>query len=169
MIAFASPTTMSMAVGVAATVVGELLRVWGVAYAGSLTRATGSVGAPQVIMKGPFAYVRNPLYLGNMLIYLGIGIASHALVPWLQVAAVVFFAAQYALIVSLEEEFLEQTFGAGYLEYKRHVPRFIPRLIPHRTEVDQRPRWNDALHSERRTLQALGLILVVLFSLWYWS
>jgi protein-S-isoprenylcysteine O-methyltransferase Ste14 len=171
MVAWANPSTQSMVVGVALAAVGEFIRFWGVAHAGSLTRATGSVGAPQVIVSGPFAYVRNPLYVGNVFLYVGIGIASNALVPWLQVAAFLFFAAQYRVIVSLEEEFLEKEFGAGYLEYKRHVPRFLPRLVPYRAVVQegQRPRWKEALRSERRTLQAIVLIIVPLLSLWHWG
>jgi len=144
---------------------GEVLRFWGVAYAGSLTRVTGNVGAPAVVMAGPFAFVRNPLYVGNMLLYIGIGVVSNALYPWLTITATVYFLAQYALIVSLEEEFLEREFGAGYLEYRKNVPRFIPRLIPYATplQAEQLPKWSDALKSERRTLQAIALVGVALW------
>ena len=61
MIIFAQPTVMTMVSGIVLVAFGESMRFWGVAYAGSLTRVTGSVGAPEVIVAGPFAYVRNPL------------------------------------------------------------------------------------------------------------
>ena len=119
MIVFAQPTMMTMAVGVVLVVFGESMRFWGVAYAGSLTRVTGNVGAPEVIVSGPFAYVRNPLYVGNMLTYIGVGVMSNALFPWLVSAAAVYFAFQYFQIVLAEEEFLVNEFGVGYVEYKR--------------------------------------------------
>jgi protein-S-isoprenylcysteine O-methyltransferase Ste14 len=164
MIIFAQPTVISMMVGVLLVVLGELMRFWGVAYAGSLTRVTGSVGAPEVIVTGPFAYVRNPLYVGNILTYVGIGVMSNALFPWLVCAAVVWFAFQYYQIILEEEEFLINEFGAEYVEYKKNVPRFIPRVIPykHPSQVHQQARWHEAVHSERRTFQALGLVLLVL-------
>lgn len=171
MLIFAEPTTQSVVIGLAATLLGESIRFWGVAYAGSLTRATGSVGAPAVIMAGPYAFVRNPLYVGNILMYVGIGILSNALFPWLSLVAAVVFIVQYTLIVSLEEEFLEKEFGAGYGEYKKNVPRFIPRLIPYRTpaQAEQQPNWKEALRSETRTLQALVLIIGTLIVLWRWN
>ncbi len=115
---------------------GESLRFWGVAYAGSLTRVTGSVGAPEVVVAGPFSYVRNPLYIGNIMMYSGVGVMANALTPWLVLIALPYFVFQYSLIVSLEEEFLEKEFGAAYLEYKKNVPRFFPWLM--RTSIHLR-------------------------------
>jgi len=169
MIVFAQPSALTMAIGFVVVAAGEFIRFWGVAYAGSLTRVTGSVGAPVVIVAGPFARVRNPLYVGNLLTYIGIGIMSNALFPWLVVAAAAWFAFQYYQIVMLEENFLEKEFGPAYLEFKRSVPRFIPRWSPyvHPIQSKQLAHWREALHSERRTFQALSLVLVILIVLWY--
>ena len=152
------------------TVLGESLRFWGVAYAGSLTRVTGSVGAPEVVVSGPFAYLRNPLYVGNFLMYCGIGVMANALSPWLVSVALVYFSFQYAMIVSLEEEFLEKEFGEGYLEFKKNVPRFLPRLSAYRTPAQdhQKPDCAEGLRSERRTLQALLMVVVLLLLIWMW-
>ncbi len=162
MIIFAQPTAITMLIGFVLVAFGELMRFWGVAYAGSLTRVTGSVGAPEVIVAGPFAYVRNPLYVGNMLTYIGIGVMSNALFPWLVIAAAVWFAFQYFQIVLGEEEFLVKEFGEKYDEYKKNVPRFIPRFIPykHPSQANQHARWQEAVHSERRTFQALGFSII---------
>jgi protein-S-isoprenylcysteine O-methyltransferase Ste14 len=169
MILFAQPTLMTMAAGIVLVAFGESMRFWGVAYAGSLTRVTGGVGAPEVIVAGPFAYVRNPLYVGNILTYIGIGVMSNALFPWLVIAAAVWFAFQYFQIVLAEEEFLLNEFGTGYVEYTKSVSRFIPRATPytHPSQVHQQARWHEAVRSERRTFQALGLVLLVLLVLWY--
>ncbi|MCX6144094.1 MAG: isoprenylcysteine carboxylmethyltransferase family protein [Ignavibacteriales bacterium] len=170
MVLFAVPTTTTMLCGFVLSVLGESLRYWGVAYAGSLTRVTGSVGAPEVVVAGPFAHLRNPLYAGNVLMYSGIGVMANALSPWLVLIALVYFAFQYAMIVSLEEEFLEKEFGEGYLEFKKHVPRFLPRLNPYQAPAQehQKPDWTDALRSERRTLQALSIVVVLLLVIWMW-
>ena len=169
MVAFAQPTAVTMAIGFIVVVTGEMIRFWGVAYAGSLSRVTGSVGAPEVIMAGPFACVRNPLYVGNVLTYVGIGIMANALFPWLVMIAAVWFGFQYYQIVVLEEGFLEKEFGSTYLEFKRNVPRFIPRLSMYVNPIQskQLAHWREALHSERRTFQALSLVLVILIVLWY--
>jgi protein-S-isoprenylcysteine O-methyltransferase Ste14 len=169
MIIFAHPTVMTMTVGVVLVALGESMRFWGVAYAGSLTRVTGSVGAPEVIVAGPFAYVRNPLYVGNILTYIGVGVMSNAMFPWLICAAAAYFAFQYFQIVLAEEEFLLNEFGAEYVEYIKNVPRFFPRIssYTHSSQAHQQARWHEAVQSERRTFQALGLVLLVLLVLWY--
>ncbi len=168
MLLFARPTAATMSLGLLAVIAGELVRLWGVVYAGSLTRVTGSVGAPEVIVAGPFAHVRNPLYVGNVVTYIGIGIMANALVPWLVLAAAAWFAFQYYQIVLLEEEFLEKEFGEEYLIFKRNVPRFIPRWKAYAFEArrQQSPRWREALRSERRTFQALAIVCAALFVLW---
>jgi protein-S-isoprenylcysteine O-methyltransferase Ste14 len=165
---FSQPTAWSMLAGGLLALAGESMRFWGVAYAGSLTRVTGSVGAPEVIMSGPFARVRNPLYVGNIMLYTGVGVMSFALWPWLPMAALVWFVIQYSLIVSLEEEFLEKEFGEQYLEYRRSVPRFIPQIRPyvHPVQDRQRPDWEAGARSERRTFQAIALVFSVLVILW---
>jgi protein-S-isoprenylcysteine O-methyltransferase Ste14 len=169
MVVYAQPTAVTMAVGCIVAAAGECIRFWGVAYAGSLTRVTGSVGAPEVIVAGPFARVRNPLYVGNVLTYIGIGIMSNAIFPWLVLAAAVWFGIQYFQIVMLEESFLEKEFGAEYLDFKCNVPRFIPRLSAYVTPVQgkQLANWKEAVHSEQRTFQALSFVLIILLVLWY--
>jgi protein-S-isoprenylcysteine O-methyltransferase Ste14 len=169
MIVFAQPTAVTMAIGFVVAVIGEFIRFWGVAYAGSLTRVTGSVGAPEVIVAGPFAHVRNPLYVGNLLTYIGIGFMSNALFPWLIVFAALWFGFQYYQIVMLEEKFLEKEFGSVYLEFKRNVPRFVPHLSAYINPIQskQLANWKEAAQSERRTFQALSLVLVILIVLWY--
>ena len=158
-----------MAAGFFVAAIGECIRFWGVAYAGSLTRVTSSVGSPEVIVAGPFARVRNPLYVGNMLTYIGIGIMSNALFPWLVLLAAVWFGFQYYQIVMLEEHFLEKEFGAAYEDFRYHVPRFIPRLSVYINPVQskQLANWKEATHSEQRTFQALSIVFVILLVLWY--
>jgi len=99
MVIFQEPTLLSIFIGLLLAVGGEFIRFWGVSYAGSETRTTGTVGGTYLVISGPFAYVRNPLYVGNMLMYVGIGIMSMALFPYLQIVALGYFIFQYWLIV----------------------------------------------------------------------
>jgi protein-S-isoprenylcysteine O-methyltransferase Ste14 len=164
MVLTARPTLASLVVGFGVLSVGELIRFWGVSIAGAETRTTGTVGGTYLITSGPFAYVRNPLYLGNMLMYTGIGIMSMALFPWLQIAALAWFAVQYHLIVAGEEEYLAGRFGAEYEEYRRRVPRFLPRLSPYVSSAAPAKTLDPAegLASEKRTLQAIGIVTMIL-------
>ena len=164
MILWAHPTSGGLLGGFFLALCGEAIRFWGVSIAGSETRTTGTVGGSRLIMAGPFAYVRNPLYFGNIVMYCGIGIMANALLPWLLIIAFVYFAFQYRMIVSKEEEYLTQTFGEEYTEYKRNVPRFIPRLVPWVSEHQQGQSadFHRGLQSERRTLQAFTIITLLL-------
>jgi protein-S-isoprenylcysteine O-methyltransferase Ste14 len=165
MVVFARPTGWSIAAGIALMALGEALRFWGVSIVGAETRTTGTVGGTYLITSGPFAYVRNPLYVGNMMLYAGVGLMSMALFPWLLIAAVLWFYIQYWLIVTREEEYLASTFGDAYQEYVSSVPRFFPRLTPYRSAQPPPKRSNlrEGFASERRTLQAIALVTVALF------
>ncbi len=161
---FYSGNLSSWLIGSLILIIGELIRFWGVAYAGSITRTTTSVKASSLIISGPFAYVRNPLYIGNILIYFGFGIISLAVFPYLQIMALVWFTFQYYLIIKIEEDFLENKFGQTYVNYKNRVPRILPNF-----SFDKRvnnlkisPNYRKALHSESSTFKAIIIIPIIL-------
>src|SRR5262249_8576954 len=79
---------------------------------------------------GPYAYTRNPLYLGSILIALGFVLAAHNI--WIGLATIVMFMIIYLPVIRSEENYLRSTF-AGYDEYAARVPRFFPRLTPFRS------------------------------------
>mgnify|MGYP000160848568 CR=1 FL=1 len=164
MLWFAHPTLWSLMFGGIFVLLGEGLRFWGVSILGGETRTTGPVGATHLATDGPFAYTRNPLYVGNMLIYVGVGIMSNALMPYLPIIALAFFIFQYTLIVSREEEHLQKVFGEEYTRYCENVPRFFFRFTSYETErsFTRSPELKRGIQSEMRTLQAIGVIIVVL-------
>ena len=169
MILFNNPNIWSLIVGFLIALSGELIRLWGVSWAGSETRTTGGVGGTFLIVSGPFGHVRNPLYVGNILLYLGIGVMSFAIFPYLQIAALIFFYVQYNFIVNEEEEYLKKAFSSEYFEYLKHVPRFIPRLTKYKqaNKIQQPPfNFKAGLKSERRSLQAFSIITVIIILLW---
>ncbi len=138
MFAFANPTGWSLVIGLVLALTGESIRFWGVSYAGSETRTTGKVGGTQLVTSGPYSYVRNPLYLGNILMYSGVGIMSNALMPYLPLIALFYFAFQYNVIVELEEEYLSRTF-TDWQKYADDVRRFVPGLSRYRVDGNPVP------------------------------
>jgi protein-S-isoprenylcysteine O-methyltransferase Ste14 len=161
MLIFAKPTLWSLLIGFLIALVGELIRFWGVGYAGGETRTTGPVGGSKLVTNGPYAYVRNPLYLGNMLMYLGFGVMSMALFPYFQIIGLIYFFVQYYLIVTLEEDYLSRAFPDVYALYIKHVPRFIPRLKRYEFASNFKFDIKEALRSEKRTLQAFLLVVAL--------
>jgi len=143
--------------------VGEYIRINAVMYAGGETR-TIKVGAPALCTAGPYARTRNPLYIGNMIIYSGVIIASGGPYMWnLLLISTLFFTIQYTLIVILEESTLHDLFGQPYLDYQKNVPRLFPRLTSWKNDDNRTPsNFVKTLKTERRTLQNLTFIILVL-------
>ncbi|PJA97698.1 MAG: isoprenylcysteine carboxylmethyltransferase family protein [Ignavibacteriales bacterium CG_4_9_14_3_um_filter_30_11] len=164
MFVFQKATIPSLIIGFFIALVGELIRLWGVSWAGSETRTTGGVGGTFLIISGPFAFVRNPLYVGNILLYTGFGVMSLALFPYMQIFALLFFLFQYYLIVREEESFLIIKFGKEFENYIKYVPRFFPRFTPYKPENVIQPELNikAGLRSEKRSMQAFILVTVLL-------
>ena len=107
--------------GAITLLLGEGIRMWSVSYAGGETRTT-KVGAPSLCTAGPYGFVRNPIYVGNMLMYLGIVIIAGSPNPTLMIiTTMTFFLIQYSLIISLEEEKLSELFGEEYNVYCKNV------------------------------------------------
>ena len=75
-----------------------------------------------------YGYVRNPMILSVIMIEVGEGLLFAS--SWLGLIAVFFFAVNQVYFIKSEEPGLEKRFGEEYIEYKRNVPRWIPRLTP---------------------------------------
>ena len=107
---FSKPSGSATIIGFLLVLVGEIIRLNGVHHAGGATR-TRKVGAPALCTSGLFGYVRNPLYLGNIIIYAGVVLVAGGPFMWqLLGITVAFFFLQYGLIISLEEEILMEKF-----------------------------------------------------------
>ena len=164
MIAFHDATLISMIIGFIMLLVGESFRLWGVSVAGSETRTTGGVGGSFLVVSGAYSHLRNPLYLGNILIYLGIGVMSMSLFPYLQFVALLFFLLQYQLIITEEEEFLTQKFGESYKQFKKNVPSLIPSIRAFKNPGIEQPEYDitKGLRSEKRSLQAILIVVLII-------
>jgi len=110
-------------IGFVLIVIGEAIRLAGVAAAGTVTRRRSRT-VQRLVTYGIFAWMRNPLYVGNFLIWIGFTVISGVL--WFLPVAALLFAVEYTLIVRYEEGVLESIFGDEYLAYKTRTPRWFP-------------------------------------------
>jgi protein-S-isoprenylcysteine O-methyltransferase Ste14 len=142
--------------GVAITIIGELIRLWGVHHIGAISRTRSERLGP-LVASGPFALVRNPLYVGNIVLWVGFAIAARML--WLAPIILVLLALEYHAIVRWEETLLESRLGQAYREYTGRVPRWIPSFNRGDRGL-RRARegfsWSATLFSERGTLLAIA-------------
>ena len=137
---------MNWIVGFALIVLGEAFRLSGVAAAGTVTRRRSRT-VQRLVTYGIFAWMRNPLYVGNFLIWMGFTVISGVL--WFIPVAVLLFALEYTLIVRYEEGVLESIFGQEYLKYKARTPRWFPR--PPGDDDEGEHHWGEAWRSEVST------------------
>ncbi len=128
--ATSSPGAAALQVlGVLLAMAGQALRFYTLGLVQEGTSGQGyQLEAKHLNTRGPYARVRNPLYLGNLGIVLGLVLVAHHAGG--AVIAIAFFVGQYFFIVRAEESFLRQTYGARYDDYAARVPRWIPRLTP---------------------------------------
>ncbi len=161
---YSQPSWLMFMFGFLVLLAGEWIRLNAVRYAGGATR-TMKVGAPSLCTSGPYARVRNPLYVGNMVMYTGIVlIAGAPNITWMLLLTWVFFGIQYSLIVDLEEETLVKLFGDAYENYRQFVPSLIPRILPWKNNDDRQPAsWEKTFKTEKRTLQNISLIIIIIW------
>jgi len=181
----APPSTVLVGSGIAVTVIGELIRLWGVHHIGAISRTRSERLGP-LVASGPFARLRNPLYVGNIALW--VGFALTARLVWLAPVILVLLALEYHAIVRWEETLLESRLGQAYRDYAARVPRWVPtfnrgdRKGRREERRDEDPfeknasafsassavkqpafSWRETLFSERGTLIAIALGYLVLW------
>ena len=102
----------------------------------------------QLTTSGPYAYTRNPLYLGSLMMAAGFAVAAGSW--WIVAMMVVMFALIYVPVIAGEEGYLRQTFPE-YADYARHVPRMFPRLTPY---GNQQSAYSSARYWKHREYEA---------------
>ncbi len=169
MIMFINPTAKSIVSGFLVALIGELIRLWAVSYAGSETRTTSGAGGTYLVTQGPYGIVRNPLYIGNVIIYVGMGIMANSLFPYLQIFAVIYFLFQYYCIILTEESFLRSKFAATYNKYFKSVGRLFPSFkeLPSDIRSTLPFNINAGLKSENRTLQSFSITIIIILIFYF--
>jgi protein-S-isoprenylcysteine O-methyltransferase Ste14 len=146
----ARPTWVFIGYGAIAIVLGLLVRAL----------ASGHVRKNEALARtGPYAYTRNPLYLGSLLI--GIGFAIDARNWWIGLALAVMFFAIYVPVIVGEEKFLREKFPE-FEEYARNVPRMFPRFTPYSRAGEEFGGFSIELYRKHREYNALlGTLLLI--------
>lgn len=162
---FGRPSALSVTLGLPLAFAGELIRCWAVGYSGETTRAD-AVTAPELVTAGPYAHVRNPLYLGNFITAAGFAIAftgknCGASRTALIAGSLGAVAGVYATIVPHEEQYLRARFGAAFDDYCDRVPAVVPRVEP-APGGNGRWRAETIATAESKTFTTFGAMLAAL-------
>jgi len=163
--ALGKPSARSMALGLPLAFAGEAIRAWAVGYSGVTTRGD-AVTAPFLVTAGPYAYVRNPLYVGNFVTALGFAVAfTGANEPGARVALIAgalgTMLGVYSVVIPHEERYLRSTFGPAFDAYAAAVPRIVPRTAP---AGDGSGAYDPSVigRAESRTFLTFGAMLLAL-------
>ncbi len=112
---------------------------------------------------GPFAYIRNPLYLGNFVIGLGFCISLN---EWYAYAIfIIAYTCLYSIVIPHERKFLQEKFGNAYLEYRARTGRFLPRLKSYQGGKKPHPDRKLGVASEIYHLIILVIAFITIFLL----
>jgi protein-S-isoprenylcysteine O-methyltransferase Ste14 len=165
---FGRPSLHTASLGVAIAALGELIRIWAVGYSGETTRAD-VVTAPVLVTAGPYAIIRNPLYIANAIIALGFWYAFSGGVSRLEsfimlLVVLVLVVGVYAVIIPLEEAYLEGHFGEQYRRYLEAVPRVLP-IGGKRAALERRGAWRSEviMRAEIITLTFFALMVLSVY------
>ncbi|MCE9635919.1 MAG: hypothetical protein K8T90_09455 [Planctomycetes bacterium] len=157
---FGKPSRIEWAVGLAFTALGESLRVWAAGYL---------VKTKELITGGPYARVRNPLYLGRLLILTGVAIAApmpyYSNLIVLAVGYAVFFFYYLPRKERVEPKRLEEVHGQPFREYFDAVPAIFPAIRPY---ANRRGSWKWANFSKNEEL-LMVVSLTVFFVVLAWK
>lgn len=154
---FARPQTKWLLCGAGVAISGLVLRGYA---AGHLRKHK------QLATSGPYAFTRNPLYLGSVLLAVGFSVASHSWISTLLLAA--YLAIFYPVVIRREQGELKTLYGAAFVEYASHVPAFWPRFSP-ATASTERFSW--PLYRQNREYEAaigLAVAMAILWTIMLW-
>ena len=155
--AFARPELRWLICGAGIAIFGLLLRGYA---AGHLRKHK------QLATSGPYAFTRNPLYLGSVFLALGFSVASHSWISTLLLAA--YLAIFYPVVIRREQSELEILYGAAFVEYASRVPAFWPRLSPAMASTE---RFSWPLYRQNREYEAaigLAVAMIILSVIMLW-
>jgi protein-S-isoprenylcysteine O-methyltransferase Ste14 len=134
-----------LSAGAALIFVAALIRTWGTSYLHASVMHDSKLHTDRLVADGPFRYVRNPLYVGNILLGFGMGAAMSRVGFFVLVIGMFVFT--YRLILREESE-LGETQGESYRTYCAAVRRLLPSLSPRVPSAGNTPNWVDGFVGE---------------------
>jgi protein-S-isoprenylcysteine O-methyltransferase Ste14 len=138
-------TRAVLALGALLTLLAATLRTWAAAYLDSDVVHDRALHSDALVADGPYRHLRNPLYLGAILIASGLGLTASRLGFVLLVGAMTAFTLR---LIGREELLLERDRGESYLEYRRRVPSMIPSIAARLPGGRTTARWGQAFVGE---------------------
>ncbi|MDD9951391.1 MAG: isoprenylcysteine carboxylmethyltransferase family protein [Zetaproteobacteria bacterium] len=151
---------LSATLGLLVILCGEAIRIYSVAFIGTVSRTRSTSLGENLITSGPFFWVRNPLYLANFLIVTGVGIFSAKI--WFVLVVTLLFFVQYFPIIQYEEQLLEERFGDEYRSYRARTPMWWPNKLPNPEQLESPTTILPALQSEKRTITAIAAVILLM-------
>jgi protein-S-isoprenylcysteine O-methyltransferase Ste14 len=149
----ARPTATSILLGLPLALVGEGIRIW----------ASGHIEKTKTLATGgPYAHTRHPLYVGSVLLALGVGVASASV--WVVLAVGVYFLAFFPAVMREESDFLARKFPEEFAAWSAEVPPFWPRLTPGGPRSSRFTWSRVSLNREWRTALALFAITALIYA-----
>ncbi len=150
----ARPAPVSLLLGLPLAVLGEAIRIW----------ASGHIEKTKHLATGgPYAHSRNPLYVGSLLMALGVAVACAS--PWVVVAVAAYFLAFYPSVIREEEAFLAAAFPEAHAAWAGAVPLFWPRPSPGGPRSSRFEWGRVRANREWRTAGALPFLAGILLAL----
>lgn len=134
-----------LGLGALLTLFAALLRTWAAAYLDSDVVHDRALHSEALVADGPYRHLRNPLYLGTILIAAGLGLTASRSGFFLLVVGMTVFTLR---LIGREEFQLEKERGENYLAFRRRVPSLIPSIRPALPNGDRAPRWGQAFLGE---------------------
>jgi protein-S-isoprenylcysteine O-methyltransferase Ste14/type IV secretory pathway TrbD component len=142
---FGHVVTTFFALGTLSVALGALIRSWAESYLHSSIVHDAELHGEQLVADGPYRHVRNPLYLGNLFLAIGVGLLASR--SGFLVISIGMWLFVYRLILR-EETTLVQSQAEGYRRYLGAVPRLLPALAPRIPASGAKPNWLDGFTGE---------------------
>ncbi len=159
LVIFAKPNLPGMIVGIILIIIGEGIRIW----------AAGHLQKNEILtVTGPYAYVKNPLYIGSILITTGFCILADNI--YLLAAATFMFCFHYIPYKKrVEGDRLRKIFGTQFEDYDQKVPDYIPRRAPYSSQKNPWRFGSFIENSEEGILMVVVTGILLILSRPYWG
>jgi len=155
----AQPTLNSLCLGTMIVLLGELGRTWALGYIDK---------DAELATAGPYAFTRNPLYVSNLTMFLGFCVMGNHLIASL--VGMIVFTWIYIVVIDIEARRMVHLFGDSYAAWSKHVPLFIPRLLPWKDRT--RKTYSMALtlgHKEHKHWFGVVVGLSIFYAIYYFK
>lgn len=151
---FSYPTHSSFKISIGFIFAGLVIRLWSNGYA---------IKSDKLTTSGPYTFVRHPLYIGTMLIAIGIVIMLRT--SYVGIIFIILMALSYYRTIKKEEKMLQDKFKDEYINYKKEVPAVIPRILPYTKGEKWSFSFKRLIQSKEYKLFFWIIIVVIAFCL----